>query len=561
MHKTCTNCSAPFEVTDEDLQFYEKVSPVINEKRYLIPPPTYCPNCRLQRKLCFRNERKFYNRKCDLTGKDVLSVYAPNLPHKVYHQDEWYGDKWDECDYGKEVDFNRPFFDQLHDLWKEVPLPALWTLNCENATYNNMCFNLKNCYMNYNTDECERVSYCYITTFCNDMVDCAHIQKSELCYECMDSNKAYHCTFSWLLDNCDDCHFSSDLIGCKKCFGCHGLRQQSHCIFNEKVSEQQWNEFMQSVTYTPESIDGFKKRSEALRLTIPHICTKQVQCENCSGNFLYQCKDCTNTFDAHGSEQLKNCIYVPWDAKYVQDAYAFASVELGYEIHSGGIGVFRVAFLSGMIDGLRDAYYSVKSGQGTEHIFGCVAIQKRDHCILNKQYTKEEYDTLVPKVIEHMQNTGEWGEYMPTTLSPFAYNETMAQDLFPITKEEALSQGYTWRDQNEETPESDRVINAKDLPPKIEDIPDDILNWAIRCKATGKIFKITAQELGFYRRMKLPIPHLHFEERYQRRLNKRPPRRLWQRECAKCSGKMETSYPPESPEKVYCESCYLKEVY
>jgi len=30
------------------------------------------------------------------------------------------------------------------------------------------------------------------------------------------------------------------------------------------------------------------------------------------------------------------------------------------------------------------------------------------YCILNKQYSKEEYEELVPKIIEHMQKTGEW---------------------------------------------------------------------------------------------------------------------------------------------------------
>jgi hypothetical protein len=27
----------------------------------------------------------------------------------------------------------------------------------------------------------------------------------------------------------------------------------------------------------------------------------------------------------------------------------------------------------------------------------------KEYCILNKQYTKEEYEILVPKIIEHMK--------------------------------------------------------------------------------------------------------------------------------------------------------------
>jgi Zn ribbon nucleic-acid-binding protein len=65
--KSCKNCNSSFEITDKDLEFYEKVSPSFNGKKYLIPSPTFCPDCRQQRRLTFRNERKLYKRKCDAT--------------------------------------------------------------------------------------------------------------------------------------------------------------------------------------------------------------------------------------------------------------------------------------------------------------------------------------------------------------------------------------------------------------------------------------------------------------------------------------------------------------
>lgn len=558
--RQCRQCNSNFEVTEQDIAFYEKVSPVIDEKRYPFPPPTICPDCRLKRKVCFRNERSFYKRKCDLTGKDIISIYAPDKDVRVYGQEEWWSDKWDPRDHGRDYDFNRPFFDQIAELFKEVPLIALWNFKCENATFNNNCFSLKNSYMNYNSDEGERILYCYVTEFCNDCTDTAFLQKSELCYECVDCTNSYNCIFSQLLDNCNDCFFSTDLIGCKQCFGCHGLRQQTRCIYNKNVSEEEWNEFMENVTYTPKSITEYYGQSEKIRLTVPQISTKQVQCVNCRGNFLYQCKDADNCFDVHDGENLKNVIYAPWNIKFVQDGYAFADVELGYEIIGGGVGVHHVAFINSLVNGLSDSFYCMICGNGSEHLFGCVGMMKKDHCILNKQYTKEEYERLVPKIIEHMQSTNEWGEFFPAEISPFDYNETIAQDLFPLSKEEALSNGYRWR-KDDEPVQSEKVIPAERLPEKIDDIPDDVLNWAIQCEATGKHFKIAPQELKFYRQMKLPIPHLHSEERYKRRMSRRPPRKLWKRECGKCREGIETSYSPDMPEKVYCEKCYLEAVY
>ena len=561
MQKSCTKCGSSYEVTDDDLAFYEKVSPIINEERNPFPAPNFCVNCRLQRKICFRNERTFYNRKCDATGKDILAIYAPDKDVAVYDTEYYWSDNWDSRDFGRDYDFNRPFFDQVADLWKATPLINLWCFNCENADFNNCCFSLKNSYMNYCSDESERIIYCYVAEFCNDCTDCNFLHKSELCYECNDCTNAYNCTYSSLLDNCNDCFFSSDLIGCKQCFGCHGLRQQTYCIYNKPVSQEEWNEFMSSVEYAPQSIESFKTKSEEIRLSVPHVFSKQVQCDNCTGNFLYKSKDVQNGFDVHESEHCKNIIYAPWDTKYVQDAYAFGGIELGYEILAGGVAGHHVAFVNGMMNGLSDCFYCSMIGQSSEHLFGCVSSMKKQYCILNKQYSKEEYFEMLPKIIEHMRNTGEYGEFFPASMSLFDYNETIATDMIPLSREEALSQGFRWRDIPPEPPQADKVIPADRLPDKIDGVPDDILNWAIICPVSGKQFKIVAQELKFYRRMKLPIPHLHPEERYQRRMRRRPPRNLWSRKCMKCEKEIQSAYSPERPEKVYCEDCYLKEVY
>src|SRR5438105_1037595 len=110
MQQTCKHCQLAFEVTPDDLAHLDKVSPVIAGKKYAIPPPTLCPDCRQQRRLAWRNERKLYHRTCDLTGKDIVSCYSPDKPHTVFEPDAWNSDKWDPLEYGRDVDFNRSFF-------------------------------------------------------------------------------------------------------------------------------------------------------------------------------------------------------------------------------------------------------------------------------------------------------------------------------------------------------------------------------------------------------------------------------------------------------------------
>ena len=78
--------------------------------------------------------------------------------------------------------------------------------------------------------------------------------------------------------------------------------------------------------------------------------------------------------------------------------------------------------------------------------FGCVGLKNKQYCILNKQYTKEEYQELVGKIIENMIRDGEWGEYLAPENSPWGYNETMANLYFPLEKQEAIELGYQWND-------------------------------------------------------------------------------------------------------------------
>ena len=75
--KVCPHCAAEFPITDKDIEFYDKISPVFNGQKYNIPTPTLCPDCRQQRRLSFLNIRKLYKNKCDKCKKDIISRISP----------------------------------------------------------------------------------------------------------------------------------------------------------------------------------------------------------------------------------------------------------------------------------------------------------------------------------------------------------------------------------------------------------------------------------------------------------------------------------------------------
>jgi len=164
-----------------------------------------------------------------------------------------------------------------------------------------------------------------------------------------------------------------------------------------------------------------------------------------------------------------------------------------------------------------------------------------------------------------MIKSGEYGEFFPFSVSPFPYWDTVAQEHFPLTKEEVLAKGYNWR---EPTVRSYIVTKEwHDLPGSISEVTDEILKETISCEHNGecaeqctKAFKITPAELKFYREMNIPLPTLCYQCRHASRVKTRNPLKLWDRACAKCAVAIKTSYAPERPEVIYCETCYNAEV-
>lgn len=136
-------------MTDKDLEFYGKISPIFAGQKYLIPSPTLCPEERQRRRFAFRNERKLYHRKCDKTGNQIISIYSSDKPHTVYDHKIWRGDTWSAFDYGIPFDFEKNFFEQFDGLMKQEPLLSIYNVDSENSDYTNFAGYNKNCYLTF----------------------------------------------------------------------------------------------------------------------------------------------------------------------------------------------------------------------------------------------------------------------------------------------------------------------------------------------------------------------------------------------------------------------------
>ena len=148
--KQCQNCKNDFVIESDDFAFYEKIK---------VPPPTFCPECRMQRRLAWRNEKNLYNAKCDMCDKSIITIYSSNHKGKIYCNKCWHSDNWDPISYGKEYDFNRPFFEQFSELIEDVPKLALQISNSVDTNYANAITHSKNCYLCFSTANSEDSLY------------------------------------------------------------------------------------------------------------------------------------------------------------------------------------------------------------------------------------------------------------------------------------------------------------------------------------------------------------------------------------------------------------------
>lgn len=511
---------------------------------------------------CHRNERNLYRRKSDKSGKDIISLYTDpppwGEPYKVFSQEEWRSDDFDPMKEGRDFDFSRPFFDQFFALQKAVPRMNLITVSNENCDYTTGTGYCRNCYLINSSENCEDCYYGKLLQTCKDSVDCSYLFDSELCYECFSVYDSYNCKWLLFSKNCQDCFFSSGLQSCKKCLLCTDLHQKEYHVRNKPVPKEEFEKQVKSIRGSYEKVQEMKKELWKLHREKIQKATFIVNSENCTGDYIENSKNCHDCYDMTDSE---DCRYVQVGVN-VKDNYdcsnMYLKIELCYEV-LGTIEVHNCGYCIFVFHSQNLLYCDFCFN--SSDCFGCSGLTRKKHCILNKQYTEEDYNTLVPKIIEHMKQAGEWGLYFPTTYAPFGYNESLACEYLPLTKEEALQQGFHWRDNIDQIPKAERIIPAEQIPDSLDDIPDDVLNWAIRCEATGRPFIITRQELTYYRKHKLPLPHFHPDERHRKRQEFRNPRRLWNRTCSKCGKAIQTSYPPNRPETVYCEQCYLQKVY
>ncbi len=548
MKKTCTISGKEFEITADDLKFYEKMG---------VTPPTLCWEERQRRRLAWRNERELYWRKCDGSGKQMMSMYRPGSSYKVYSQEYWYSDEWDPRDYGRDFDFSRPFFEQFDELLKDVPQISLIVTQNENCDFVNDSGRCKDCYLIFDAGDCEKCFYCEHVNRCNYCINCSYLGDCELCFECMNCSNCYNCRFVQNSSDCSDSWFLKHCGGCKNCFGCINLRNKQYYFLNEKCTKKEYFRKLAELKLdTHSGIKDLRKSFSEFVKKYPHKHIHGVMNEDCTGDYMVECKNCINCFDTNRSRDCKYTFdLINGKDVYDMNVFGDTGAELCVEVTEIGIGVQNIAFCDQIWSDCYDIFYSRTCVNNSHDLFGCVGFNHGKFCIFNKQYTEKEYHKLRAKIVEHMKSTGEYGEYFPISMSPFRYNETIANEFYPVDEALAKSKGWKWTKEKK-----GRQPQKIKIPDSIREIEHKICSEVLACEECKKNYKIIKQELDLYKKLEMPAPRICPDCRYHEKMILRNPRQLFSRNCDNCNKEIETSFAPERPEKVYCEKCYLEVV-
>lgn len=581
--KVCQNCKVQFIIEPEDFDFY---------KKFDVPPPTWCPECRKVRRLAWRNERALYKRPCSLCGKAGIAMYAADVPFPVYCKECWYSDAWDAETYGRPYDFSKPFFAQFDELSRVVPRLALWQRNVVNSDYSNMIGECKNVYLSSSVVlGSENVFYSKSIDASFNIFDSFLLAGSDGCYENIDGEKNYNSHYLTISRNCIDSRFLVDCVNCKNCVLCSNLRNKEYCIRNTQYSKTEYDAALAKMNFGSRTANtAFLREFRDMRTAALYRYANVLKSPDSTGNNLSNVRNGKYCFDIYNTENAKYC-YRAFSLKDCMDVDFAVTSELIYEYTTGALNDYNVKFSYSAMDAVRNAEYT-ESCNASTNLFGCIGARNKENMILNKTYTKAEFTALRERIIAHMNEAPfqgangrvyRYGEYFPMEIAPFAYNESMAQDIVPLSKAEALQRGYRWREPDVKAHAV--TMPTGSIPDDIASTDDSILNEVFGCVDDGacnhqcyRAFRLTPDELQFYRKHSIPLPEKCPNCRYYERTAQVPPQKLWTRQCmcdgitrkntaehqhhasGRCPNTFETPFAPDRKEIVYCEQCYQAEI-
>ena len=282
---------------------------------------------------------------------------------------------------------------QYRTLTKRSPQPPTYSSNNEQCEYTGYTYHSNSSYFCFDSAYCKNCLYCFDSARCTNCVDSDYAVDCELLYECVDFYKSYNCAYSEycarVYDSyfCWDCHDSHDL------FGCTHLKQKQYCIFNNQYTKDAYEKKVAELLTRPveENYQALRELIKRYPLGPSNISHSQ----NCDfGNHVHYSVDCYLCFDAARSEH-SGYLYDSFYCKHCYDMTQCAHCELCYECRDSS-----KLYNCDHVDWSSNCYDSshLTNCSDCHNCFGCVGVKHKKYCILNRQYSQEEYKKILTEM-------------------------------------------------------------------------------------------------------------------------------------------------------------------
>ncbi len=546
----CKISGKSFVTSQMEKEILQKISPLINGKQYFLPLPDTSPQVRIQSLVLNRNDQFLFQSVSCFSGKKIISIFPPEFSGKICSKKEWFSDNWDALSFGLPFNFSLSFFQNFKILQDKVPRAATTAIENENCEYTTGTGYSKNCYLINSSEYAEDCMYSKLIQKGSDIVDCSYVYNSQLLYECFNVENCYGSQYLQNCKNCSDSWFLKNCIGCSNCFGSVNLKNKEYYFLNKKHTKE---EYFQKLHFL--HLNSAKQR-EKIKTNFPDFFQKFPQkfaeilnSQGCTGDYILNSKNCQNCYDIDKSEDCKNVYVAGGNTSTMSCANTYIKAELCY-MTTSTINIYNCNFCLYVFNSSNLWY--CEQCYSCSDCFGCVGLRNKKYCILNVQYSQEEYQKIMAQIIEHMQSTGEWGQFFPRNFSPFPYNISLAQDYFPLSKEEIMQQEFAWHEEEI----SQKPEKTTTLPDTIKETDSSYINKTLICEISGKAYRITPQEFTFYQKTEIPLPKISPHQRHLKRMKLRNPRILHLRNCQQCNAEIISTVSAESTAKIVCEQCY-----
>lgn len=541
--RVCKFTGKEFSISEQEKNAYNHVG---------LPLPDIHPLERHRYHFTYANPITLYWAKEGRTGKRILSGFDPAEHAVIYDGSFWMSGEFDARDYGREFDFNMPFFDQWQELFQAVPKPALTMLRTEDCDYSNYLLDCKRCYLTFNTIGAEGLMYSVRGPFSKESIELFNSTGCELCFRCINSLKCYNVKFAEFAVSCVDSTFLWDCEDCNHCYQCANLKHKSYCIQNQQYTKEEYEQKMKDIDLSSHQMWAAEEAKFQIFLkNRPIRAERLVNCQDSDGVLLTNCRNCHNCFtmvegdnnyNSYGRQLTDSCDANGWNG-------------CSHILHTDGAISSRGVYFSWGTENSHSIGYSYVA-VNCHDCFGCYGIKNGDYCILNKRYTKEEYEKLLPRVIAHMKETGEWGQWFPHSKSPYYYDETDAALVFPPpTEEESRRMGLRMRPQ--EKAESASGSPASEIPDRVAEFSQADVEKTFLCEKTGRAYRVTKQELTMHQRFEVPLPRRSWQARIAEYYAAAYP---FPHEvtCENCNKKMYSFIDPQKTTRpLWCDACYI----